>query len=130
MRRVSVWWGVVLSQPIFRHYGVSVLAAILYELFGLGIVVYCLVRAREADHGEQLGAILASYDLWKPSFARLLDTVIGNASKPLLRVSEEDLHHLADRVDFIRHAGALIDWIRPLSDYLGQEVFKWAISRP
>jgi len=24
---VRFWWGTVLSQPIFRHYGVSVLAA-------------------------------------------------------------------------------------------------------
>jgi polyketide synthase 12 len=88
------------------------------------------VRAREADHGERLGAILASYVLWKPSIAPLLNTVIGDASKPLLGVSEEEFHHLADRVDSIRHAGALVDWIRPLSDYLGQEVFKWAISRP
>jgi thioester reductase-like protein len=88
------------------------------------------VRAREADHGERPEAILASYVLWKPSIASLLNTVIGDASKPLLRMSEEECHHLADRVDSIRHAGALVDWIRPLSDYLGQEVFKWANSRP
>jgi thioester reductase-like protein len=88
------------------------------------------VRAREVDHGERLGAILASYALWKPSFALLIDTVIGDASKPLLRVSEEEFHHLADRDDSIRHAGALVDLVRPLSNYLGQEDFKWSISHP
>jgi thioester reductase-like protein len=50
------------------------------------------------------------YVLWKPSIAPLLNTVIGDASKPLLGVSEEEFHHLADRVDSIRHAGALVDW--------------------
>jgi thioester reductase-like protein len=57
-------------------------AFILYEFFERGIVAYCLVGAREADHGERLGATLASYDLWKPSFAPLLSAVIGDASKP------------------------------------------------
>jgi amino acid adenylation domain-containing protein/thioester reductase-like protein len=98
-------------------------AFILYELLELGIVAHCLVRARDADHGEKrLEAALASYDLWKPSFAPLLNAVIGDASKPLLGLSEEAFNQLADRVDFICHASALVDWMRPLSDYLGPNV--------
>lgn len=98
-------------------------AYILHELLERGIVAHCLVRARDADHGtSRLEATLAGYDLWKPSFAPLLDTVVGDASKPMFGLSEEAFDKLADRVDSICHASALVDWMQPLDNYLGPNI--------
>jgi hypothetical protein len=52
---------VQLPEAVFLMGATGFVSAfIVYEHFELGIVAYCLIRAREADHGERLGALLCS----------------------------------------------------------------------
>ncbi|CAD6592399.1 MAG: hypothetical protein ASARMPRED_006249 [Alectoria sarmentosa] len=96
---------------------------ILHELLELGISAHCLVRAKGVEHGKQrLLAALASYDLWKPEFAPLLNPVVGDIAQPLFGLVEAAFDQLADHVDAICHSGALVDWMRPLGDYIGPNV--------
>ena len=98
-------------------------AFILHELLELGIFAHCLVRAEEVEHGMQrLVNTLTSYDLWKHNYAPQLHPVIGNIAEPFFGLGEEAFNHLADQVDAICHAGALVDWMRPLDEYIGSNV--------
>ncbi|PYH34377.1 uncharacterized protein BO87DRAFT_359269 [Aspergillus neoniger CBS 115656] len=96
---------------------------ILRELLELGIAAHCLVRAEGVKHGQQrLVESLASYDLWKHDYAPLLNPVVGDAAKPLFGLTNVAFDDLANRVDAICHSGALVDWLRPLNDYIGPNV--------
>lgn len=98
-------------------------AFMLHELLQQGLVTHCLVRARDSDHGEaRLREALTAYDLWKPSFAPLLHAVVGDASQHLFGLEEAQFDQLAESVDAICHASGFVDWMRPLSDYLGPNV--------
>lgn len=98
-------------------------AFIAHELLNLGINAYCLVRANNADQAMQrLLATFSSFELWKPDFLSLLHPVVGDMAQPLFGLSEEAFDHLADQVDAICHSGALVDWMRPLEDYIGPNI--------
>ncbi|WP_378733236.1 amino acid adenylation domain-containing protein [Nocardia brasiliensis] len=98
-------------------------AFLLRELLESEIVAYCLVRA--ADSGEamrRLVTTLDNYGLWKPDYAPLLNPVVGDLTQPLFGLGKRIFDELADRVDAICHSGALVDWMRPLEDYIGPNV--------
>ncbi|EUC43582.1 hypothetical protein COCMIDRAFT_7015 [Bipolaris oryzae ATCC 44560] len=95
-------------------------AHITHDLMEFGIAVYCLVRAETDDEAmERLIAALASYSLWNPEYTPLLHCVVGDMSQPLFGLPEHTFDFLADHVDAICHSGALVDWMRPLQDYIG-----------
>jgi polyketide synthase 12 len=98
-------------------------AFLLHELLESGVVAYCLVRADDAGQAMQrLVTALGSYGLWKEEYAPLLNPVVGDLTQPLFGLDEETFDQLADQVDAICHSGALVDWMRPLEDYLGPNV--------
>lgn len=98
-------------------------AYIVHELLELGIATHCLVRAASADQAtERLSATLANYGLWKSEYAPLLHVLVGDMGLPLCGLSEATFDSLADNVDAICHSGALVDWVRPLDDYVGPNI--------
>ncbi|WP_369690767.1 beta-ketoacyl synthase N-terminal-like domain-containing protein [Nocardia crassostreae] len=98
-------------------------AFVLHELLAADRIAYCLVRADDAEVAlKRLVTTLEDYGLWRPEFAPLLNPVVGDLTQPLFGLSAEHFDHLADRVDAICHSGALVDWMRPLEDYLGPNV--------
>ncbi|MBL1110394.1 amino acid adenylation domain-containing protein [Streptomyces sp. 5-8] len=98
-------------------------AYLLHELLASEVVAYCLVRADDARQAmERLVAGLDGYGLWKQEFAPLLNPVVGDLTRPLFGLDEESFDELADQVDAICHSGALVDWMRPLEDYIGPNV--------
>ncbi|XP_014553644.1 hypothetical protein COCVIDRAFT_107135 [Bipolaris victoriae FI3] len=98
-------------------------AHITHDLLELGTAVYCLVRAETDDEAmERLTATLASYSLWNSEYAPLLHPVVGDMSQPLFGLPEHSFDFLADHVDAICHSGALVDWMRPLQDYVGPNI--------
>jgi reducing polyketide synthase SwnK len=98
-------------------------AFVVHDLLKLGIATYCLVRAGSTDEAlERQRGILESYGLWEAQYAPLLHPVVGDASKPLLGLTEEDFAELADQVDAICHSASLVDWLKPLDDYIGPNV--------
>ncbi|KAH7114611.1 polyketide synthase [Dactylonectria macrodidyma] len=98
-------------------------AFVVHELLEMGIATYCLVRASTVDQARQrmVGA-LETYGLWKPEYEPLLNPVVGDLAQPMLGLSEEVFDDLADGVDAICHSGALVDWMRPLEDYVGPNI--------
>ncbi|KAK9778851.1 putative Polyketide synthase [Seiridium cardinale] len=98
-------------------------ASILYELLQQGITTYCLVRAESVVMAqERLESTLECYSLWNPSFAPLIRPMTGDMAQPLLGLPEEVFDDLADRVDAVCHSGGLVDWMRPLEDYVGPNI--------
>ncbi|MBL1083714.1 amino acid adenylation domain-containing protein [Streptomyces actinomycinicus] len=98
-------------------------AYLLHELLSSEVVAYCLVRADDARQAmERLVGALDGYGLWKEEFAPLLNPVVGDLTRPLFGLDEESFDELADQVDAVCHSGALVDWMRPLEDYIGPNV--------
>ena len=98
-------------------------AFFLHELLESGILAYCLVRAGSVSQGKQrLVNTLEGYGLWKPAYAELINPVVGDLAQPFLGLDERTFEQLASRVDTICHAGALVDWMRPLNDYIGPNI--------
>ncbi|MER0443996.1 amino acid adenylation domain-containing protein [Streptomyces sp. Edi4] len=98
-------------------------AWLLHELLASDVVAYCLVRADDARRGmDRLVGALDAYGLWRQEFAPLLNPVVGDLARPLFGLDEEDFDDLADQVDAVCHCGALVDWMRPLDDYVGPNV--------
>nr|AQV04230.1 SwnK [Alternaria oxytropis] len=98
-------------------------AFMVHEFFRRGIDVYCLVRASSSTHAqERMIRTLRKYDLWKAAYEPLLRSIVGDLSKPMLGLSEIDFSDLANRIETIVHSGALVDWMRPLEDYVGPNI--------
>ncbi|KAI0167392.1 polyketide synthase [Pestalotiopsis sp. NC0098] len=94
-------------------------AFILHELVKQGMTAYCLVRADDSDKAHhRITNTLEDYGLWEPQFSTLINAVVGDLSQPLLGLTEESFNELADSVDAVCHSGALVDWMRPLEDYV------------
>lgn len=112
------------SELVFVTGGTGFVGAFIVQgLLDLGINVQCLVRATSNDHAKQrIVHTLKSYQLWQDDYAPLLHAQHGDASKLLLGLSREDFDSVADTVDTICHAAALVDWMRPLENYLGPNV--------
>nr|UPN67559.1 hypothetical protein [Pestalotiopsis sp.] len=95
-------------------------AFILHELVKQGTRTHLLVRADDLDKARQrITNVLEEYGLWEPKFSALINAVVGDLSQPLLGLTEESFNDLADSVDAICHSGALVDWMRPLEEYVG-----------
>ncbi|KAG9254544.1 polyketide synthase [Emericellopsis atlantica] len=98
-------------------------AFILHDLLQKGIRVHALARANDVDMARsRLIKALESYDLWNPAFTSLLEPVTGDISKPLLGLDENEFLDLSSKVDAICHSAGLVDWMRPLEDYIGPNI--------
>ncbi|KAH7130941.1 polyketide synthase [Dactylonectria macrodidyma] len=111
-------------QAVFVTGGTGFVGAfVVGELLELGITTYSLVRASDIEQArERMSSTLKTYGLWKHGYETLLKPVIGDLTQPLLGLAEEAFDDLADRVDAICHSGALVDWMRPLEDYVGPNI--------
>ncbi|KAK8091367.1 hypothetical protein PG994_000872 [Apiospora phragmitis] len=98
-------------------------AFILGDLLRRGITTYCLVRANGMDVARRrVVSTLEGYGLWKSSFASMMHPVVGDLGQRLFGLSEESFEELTDRVGAICHSGALVDWMRPLKEYVGPNI--------
>ncbi|OKH20890.1 non-ribosomal peptide synthetase [Hydrococcus rivularis NIES-593] len=92
-------------------------AFLLYELLQQTQAnIYCLVRASNLEEGKnKLQKCLESYLIWQESFSSRIVPVIGDLSKPLLGLSQENFHEIAQTIDLIYHNGAWVHHIYPYS---------------
>ncbi|KAK3300634.1 polyketide synthase [Chaetomium fimeti] len=98
-------------------------ASILHELLKQGITTHCLVRADDTDGARQrVVSTLQEYSLWEDRFASLVRPIVGDMAQPLFGLSDAAFSELGDRVDSICHAGGLVDWMRPLDEYVGPNI--------
>ncbi|WP_161357893.1 non-ribosomal peptide synthetase [Streptomyces sp. SID3343] len=89
-------------------------AHVLREVLRLpDVSAYCLVRAPDAQAARRrVEATLRHYRLWRPEYARRVTAVAGDLSAPGLGLTPAHTAHLAERVDTIVHAGALVNLVR------------------
>ena len=78
--------------------------------------IHCLVRPRkgvDADPAAPIRANLQRYGLWQPGREERIVPVVGDLSKSLLGMAEEDFHALARSLDLVIHNGAAVNLIYP-----------------
>ncbi|KAJ9158137.1 Erythronolide synthase, modules 1 and 2 [Coniochaeta hoffmannii] len=75
------------------------------------------------DNAEKrLSRTLQEYGLWEPQFASLIKPLVGDTAQHMLGLSHKAFDDLASNVDAVCHSGALVDWLRPLDDYVGPNI--------
>ncbi|KAI1179735.1 polyketide synthase [Nemania sp. FL0916] len=98
-------------------------AFMIHEFLERGIAVYCLVRADSMSQAKvRMIETLKQSNLWKLEYESLFHSVVGDLSQPMLGLCEATFDDLANRVDAILHSGALVDWMRPLEEYVGPNI--------
>lgn len=76
--------------------------------------VHCLVRPRESeDPSRTIRENLRGYGLEDGDISGRVVAVAGDLGEPLLGLSERDFDALAQRVDFVIHAGAAVNLVYP-----------------
>jgi thioester reductase-like protein len=76
--------------------------------------IYCLVRCNHFDEGKQrLQNHLQFYSLWNEKFSSRIIPIVGDLSKPLFGLSEQQFSDLAHHIDVIYHNGAQVNAARP-----------------
>jgi amino acid adenylation domain-containing protein/thioester reductase-like protein len=114
--------------------GVHLLYELLEQTSG---PIYCLVRADNPTAGKKrIKDKLVSHALWQETFSPRLVPVIGDLSKPLFGLEEQQFCQLANQIEAIYHCGALVNFVYPYSalkptNVLGtQEVLRLAVKAP
>ncbi|MGK7927162.1 MAG: amino acid adenylation domain-containing protein, partial [Spirulina sp.] len=78
--------------------------------------IYCLVRAKKlADGKHRLQQNLKRYLLWEQTWDSRLIPVLGDLTKPMFGLANEEFRELAHGMDVIYHCGAFINLIYPYS---------------
>ncbi len=78
--------------------------------------VHCLVRARDAEEGmHRIRQALEHNLLWDPAAAGRIVPVVGDLGRPLLGLTPGAFDALAETVEAIYHAGALVNFVYPYS---------------
>ncbi|MFB2973203.1 amino acid adenylation domain-containing protein [Aerosakkonema sp. BLCC-F183] len=90
---------------------------LLYELLQQTEAdIYCLVRSANTIEGKQrIESTLKSYLLWDESQSYRIIPIVGDLSKPLFGLSQEQFLMMANQLDVIYHNGALVNFTYPYS---------------
>lgn len=81
------------------------------------LVVHCLVRAENEEHGRQrLRAALDAAEVWEDAFADRLRVVVGDVSAARFGLKGRDFDELCHRVDAVYHVAADIALTVPYLD--------------
>ena len=82
---------------------------VLHDLLRMdgGLVVHCLVRAADREHGlQRLRAALEDAEIWDEAFAACIRVVPGDIGEPRLGLSQAAFDELARRIDAVHHFAA------------------------
>lgn len=78
--------------------------------------IYCLIRCASRSEGlTRLRATFSKYSLSAAALDRRLVIVPGCLDKPQFGLSSVQFARLADRIDTIYHAGAMVNFVKPYS---------------
>lgn len=76
--------------------------------------VICLVRAEDINKGFlRIKKNLQKYFLWKESYTKWIQVVIGDLSKERLGLDRESYEYISEHADVILHNGAQVNFIAP-----------------
>jgi thioester reductase-like protein len=106
--------GLVLLTGGTGFVGAYVLHALLRDT---PAVVLCLVRwdprNLRGSPADRLRRNLEARGLWEPAWAERIRPLAGDLGRPGLGWSEKLLGRLAESIDAIYHAGAVVNWVLP-----------------
>ncbi len=90
-------------------------AFLIYELLQqTSAKISCLIRAASVEQGMvKIQRHLEAYGLWQEQWNSRILPIVGDLSQPLLGLSEQAFHSLADQIDLIYHAGAWVNFAYP-----------------
>ena len=98
--------------------------------------IYCLMRGSSLESArERLVDKMKIYLLWNENYRTRVIPVLGDLSKPLLGIQEEQYTALAKEIDVIYHNGAWVNFIYPYAGLKGvnvlgtQEILRFAGHR-
>jgi thioester reductase-like protein len=92
-------------------------AFLLRELVRAGATVHCLVRGRDRDGARaRLRANLDRYELGAELVSAPIEVVVGDLAAPGLGLTTDEHRRLADRIDGVYHAGAVVHWLHRYAD--------------
>lgn len=78
--------------------------------------VYAHVRASSKEAGlERLRKTGKTYGIWNEEWAKQIEIVLGDLSKPKFGLDDAAWNDLANTIDVIIHNGALVHWVYPYS---------------
>ncbi|NBD17980.1 MAG: amino acid adenylation domain-containing protein [Cyanobacteria bacterium] len=81
-----------------------------------GANIYCLVRASHAEAGQQkIQTSLQSYSIGDESLSSRIIPLVGDLSKPLCGLSQQQFAAIASKIDVIYHNGAWVHHAYPYS---------------
>lgn len=89
-----------------------------------GLVVHCLVRARDAEHGEaRLRAAMEEADIWDEEFAPCIRALPGDMTEPEFGLDRRAFAYLCERIDAVYHFAADVSVISSYSALRGKNSF-------
>jgi len=85
--------------------------------------IHCLLRASDLDKGlQRLKRNLENYSLWDETFAARIKPELGDLGSPQLGLSDEAFTDLANRIDWIYHNGAMVNFVHPYQSHKSANV--------
>ncbi|NBE97997.1 LLM class flavin-dependent oxidoreductase [Nonomuraea sp. KC401] len=86
-------------------------------------VAHCLVLASDdAAAGKEIEDALRAADLWRPEYAARIVPIAGNLADPCFGLGQPAFARLAELVDTVYHAGAMVHLLYPYSVLKGPNV--------
>jgi myxalamid-type nonribosomal peptide synthetase MxaA len=78
------------------------------------VTLHCLVRANDEAAGlQRLEQQMAKLGLWRESYGKRIQAVIGDVSQPRLGLADDVYRQLAGSMDAILHSAAMVNFIYP-----------------
>ena len=79
-----------------------------------GLVVHCLVRAKNARHGfERLRTALQQAEIWDEALVSRIRVVVGDITEARFGLSEAAFHDLCQRIDAVYHLASDLSLAAP-----------------
>jgi thioester reductase-like protein len=112
--------GKFITRPktVFLTGGTGFLGAfIIAELLQqTSTVIYCLVRAKNAEDGHRrIQKNLESYDIWQSNFSDRIIPVLGDLASPQFGFDDSQFDQLARDIEVIYHCAASLNFVFPYS---------------
>jgi len=86
--------------------------------------LYCLVRAADKNAAmARLKLNMEHYRCWSDDFKSRISPVLGDLSKPMLGLSDEEFTALSENTDAIYHSGAVLNFLFPYNHLKAANVY-------
>jgi len=86
--------------------------------------LHCLIRSPSVQEGAtRIRAQMELFGLWDERYSDRINPVLGDLSRPLLGLLPREFDEIAETIDVIYHAGAIVNFFLPYKVLKGPNVF-------